>query len=1333
MNAGSGPVSGSHIGARVFWAGVAVALMVLAFASTAHASFPGTAGPIVFTSDRDGNSDIFKMDGTGGSVTRLTDSSASDLGPAVSPDGTKVAFVSDRDGDDEIFVMNIDGTGQTQLTSNTASDVDPAWQPDGDALTFASNRDGDYDIFKDLALDGSGTATQVTTNVQEDRHPDWYSDGTRMVYQRVVNGNSALFVYLPDGGSNTNVTKDPDHFYGDASFKSDGVNTILLTSDREGDMDIYRAVLNGTTLTYTKLGANPAVDTDPVFSPEDNKIAFVSDRDGTSGIYTMGTGGGSVVRLSASGVTDLSPSWGVQPPSGPKASLSVNSHAFGNIDIADGPSVAFTTTLSNPGTEDLEVGTLSLTGADAGQFSLTGDSCSGATILPGESCSFDTAFDPNARGDFSASVSIPSNDEDSPTSFEVTGTGTDRTVDPISNVLTGLDSPAISCTVQTAAGKVGQRFCTANPSLAKSFDGTPIDIAIGLPPAPASGPDGNFPLVGMFHGWGGSKLVPNNGGPQGWLAKGYATFSMSDRGWAGTCGTPAVRTATPAWGSCDKGYIHMDDQRYEARDFQYFVGLLVDEGVINPDQIAVAGASYGGILSVQLAALNDRTRLEDGTLVPWKSPEGTPIHIAAAAPQALASDIAYALISNGGNLDYVSNPSYFGPQANFRVGAQKEKVMGGFYGSSDTPTNRYYAPAGIDPSADVVNWYQSTSGPGPYDSGGALDAVNELTGYHSAAYIPDAGHPPAPMILSSGYSDDFVPVDESIRMYNRVRANHPGTPISMFFGDLGHARSQDKAADLAEMNEQQGNWIDHYTLGTSDSAPLAPGQVEAFGITCPSSAPSLGPYKFDSYADMQRGEIRLDSTESKTIAAPGSLSGSQLPQPSANACTTVDATDTPATANYRTPPAGAGGYEIAGPATVQLKAVVTGPSDQIAARLVEVDPDTGKELMVERGIFRPAVDDGSTRQVFQLHPNLMEIEQGHVLKLELLADDNPYSHLNATSPDQAAQHPIQVLDMKLRVPTRDVPGAADGQVLAPSPKFLPEGYEIAEGFTAEDTTPPDDTTPPETTINSGPTGTITVDTATFEFTSNEAGSTFECQLDTEGWTTCESPKNLTNLSEGEHTFQVRATDEAGNTDQTPASRSFTVDLPEPPDTTPPETTINSGPTGTIDVTTASFGFVSNEAGSSFECRHDSGSWAARTSPATLSGLSEGEHTFQVRATDEAGNTDATPASRSFTVKLPATTPPPVPQTRRGKNVKTKYVTRRAKVKVTLRFNSDQPDATFQCRKQTGHKKGKWHSCHSPYRLKLRPGTHLIRVRARTAAGTDSTPIVFKVKIKRKRH
>ena len=102
--------------------------------------------------------------------------------------------------------------------------------------------------------------------------------------------------------------------------------------------------------------------------------------------------------------------------------------------------------------------------------------------------------------------------------------------------------------------------------------------------------------------------------------------------------------------------------------------------------------------------------------------------------------------------------------------------------------------------------------------------------------------------------------------------------------------------------------------------------------------------------------------------------------------------------------------------------------------------------------------------------------------------------------------------------------------------------------------------------------------------------------------------------------------------------------PPPADTTPPETTITSGPTGTTTAITASLGFSASESGSSFQCRLDSGSFGACTSAQSYSGLALGAHTFEVKATDGAGNADLTPASRSWTVEASPPPPPPRPPT-----------------------------------------------------------------------------------------
>ena len=175
-----------------------------------------------------------------------------------------------------------------------------------------------------------------------------------------------------------------------------------------------------------------------------------------------------------------------------------------------------------------------------------------------------------------------------------------------------------------------------------------------------------------------------------------------------------------------------------------------------------------------------------------------------------------------------------------------------------------------------------------------------------------------------------------------------------------------------------------------------------------------------------------------------------------------------------------------------------------------------------------------------------------------------------------------------------------------------------------------DTTPPNTSIDSGPAATTASTSASFRFSSSEANSGFECSLDSGLWSDCASPVSYSSLAAGSHTFSTRATDAAGNTDASPASRTWTVEATA--DTTPPQTSITSGPSGTTSSTTASFGFSSSESGSSFECQLDAGSWSVCLGPQVYASLGLGPHTFAVKATDAAGNTDASPASRTWTVE-----------------------------------------------------------------------------------------------------
>lgn len=154
---------------------------------------------------------------------------------------------------------------------------------------------------------------------------------------------------------------------------------------------------------------------------------------------------------------------------------------------------------------------------------------------------------------------------------------------------------------------------------------------------------------------------------------------------------------------------------------------------------------------------------------------------------------------------------------------------------------------------------------------------------------------------------------------------------------------------------------------------------------------------------------------------------------------------------------------------------------------------------------------------------------------------------------------------------------------------------------------------PDTSITSTPPNPDNATTPTFQFTSTIAGSTFQCKLDAGNFSACTSPRQVTLAGEGEHTFQVVAT-AAGQTDQTPASYTWTLDV------TPPTVDIVTGPAAITASTNANF-TLSAEAGVTLACKLDGGAFGACDSATAhaLSGLATGSHTLTLRATDAANN------------------------------------------------------------------------------------------------------------------
>ncbi|HET6166547.1 MAG TPA: FG-GAP-like repeat-containing protein [Marmoricola sp.] len=252
-----------------------------------------------------------------------------------------------------------------------------------------------------------------------------------------------------------------------------------------------------------------------------------------------------------------------------------------------------------------------------------------------------------------------------------------------------------------------------------------------------------------------------------------------------------------------------------------------------------------------------------------------------------------------------------------------------------------------------------------------------------------------------------------------------------------------------------------------------------------------------------------------------------------------------------------------------------------------------------------------------------------------------------------------------------------------------------------------DTVAPDTTIRSGPTGVTSDNTPTFGWEYTDDVLAHECRVDDDPFAACESPETTDALSDGQHTFELRAIDGAGNIDPTPASRTFTVD------TVPPDTSITAGPTGTIDDPTPTFGFSSSEAGATLECSVDGAAFGPCQSPYTTGLLGNGSHTFEARATDAAGNTDPTPATRTFTVNLDTVAP--------NTRIDSGPAALTNAVNATFTFSADEP-ATFECKLDAGA----FAPCGSGVAFgPLGAGGHTLAVRATDPAGNvDATPATW---------
>ena len=254
---------------------------------------------IAFTSDRDGDPEIYVMNADGSNPVRLTSMPGRDAHPYFSRDGRRILFQSPRanGADTNIYVMNADGSDQVQLTKLQGFAGVPSYSPDEKLIAFQWRETSNFQDDKKWRLclmkaDGSDFRV-LTPGAANDQVPHWSHNGQRLLFYSDRTGKNQLYTMKPDGTEvqQLSVTEFDDH----AGSWSPDNKKIAFISDRAGNPELYVMDADGRNvrrLTHTK-----ATERGAAWSPDGKKLAFSSDGDGPSIIYVMNADGSSLKEL----------------------------------------------------------------------------------------------------------------------------------------------------------------------------------------------------------------------------------------------------------------------------------------------------------------------------------------------------------------------------------------------------------------------------------------------------------------------------------------------------------------------------------------------------------------------------------------------------------------------------------------------------------------------------------------------------------------------------------------------------------------------------------------------------------------------------------------------------------------------------------------------------------------------------------------------------------------------------------------------------------------------------------------------------------------------------